>query len=122
MHNNLIVYHKISLLADIDECSNGLANCKIDEKCINFNGGYKCSPICPSGFQYNDTYYSSRNEPSCRDINECALGLHSCNVSTHYCVNTNGSYSCKEFATTISSPRISKQLNSKKDYIMQVLI
>ncbi|XP_006623621.1 fibrillin-1-like [Apis dorsata] len=104
---------------DIDECNNNLVNCKIDEKCINFNGGYKCSPICPSGFQYNDTYYSSRNEPFCRDINECALGLHSCNVSTHYCVNTNGSYSCKEFATTISSPRISKQLNSKKNNIMQ---
>ncbi|XP_033310494.1 fibrillin-1-like isoform X1 [Bombus bifarius] len=106
---------------DVDECSNGLSNCGIGEQCINFKGGYRCSPVCPSGFQlYNNSYYSSKE--SCQDINECALGLHSCNVSTQFCVNTNGSYICEAFTTTTtttSSTTINRLLDIKKNHIMQ---
>lgn len=28
------------------------------------------------------------------DVDECSLNDHDCNVSTSYCVNTNGGYRC----------------------------
>jgi fibulin 1/2 len=30
----------------------------------------------------------------CVDINECKTGTHSCNLTTHECINSNGSFSC----------------------------
>ncbi|XP_043527700.1 fibrillin-2-like [Frieseomelitta varia] len=102
---------------DIDECNNGLSNCGISEQCINFWGGYRCSPVCPPGFQLSNNSHSS-NEESCQDINECALGLHSCNVLTEFCLNTNGSYTCEVFTTT-SSTIINRPLSIKKNHIMQ---
>lgn len=94
---------------DIDECSNDLSNCKSDEQCINFEGGYRCSPMCPPGFERrkSDKYFN-RIEEACEDINECVLGLHSCDASTHYCVNTKGSYSCEMLATTTNTTRNNK--------------
>ena len=121
---NLIILNfnsSLILLTDIDECNNGLSNCGISEQCINFKGGYRCSPVCPPGFQLsNDSHFS--NEESCQDINECALGLHSCNVLTQFCLNTNGSYTCEVFTTTTSSTIINRPLSIKKNHIMQVLI
>lgn len=110
-------------MADIDECSNDLSNCTIGEQCINFKGGYRCSPVCPSGFQLlNNSYHTRIKKEPCQDINECALGLHSCNISTHYCVNTNGSYTCESFTTTtMSSTTINRPLGTHRNHRMQVL-
>ncbi|XP_076236207.1 uncharacterized protein LOC143180395 [Calliopsis andreniformis] len=104
---------------DIDECSNGLSYCGIGELCVNFEGGYRCSPLCPPGFQLrNDSDYFIKNDDLCQDINECKLGLHSCNISTHFCINTNGSYSCEAFttstSTTTSKPFYEQRNNRKK--------
>ncbi|XP_017758004.1 PREDICTED: fibrillin-3-like [Eufriesea mexicana] len=113
--------HRSSDCIDIDECSNDLSNCTTGEQCINFEGGYRCSPVCPSGFQVlNNSYHARRKEELCQDINECALGLHSCNISTHYCVNTNGSYTCEAFSTTtISSTAINRPLGTHRNHKMQ---
>ncbi|CAK9820357.1 FBN2 [Anthophora quadrimaculata] len=104
---------------DIDECSNGLSNCAIGEQCINFDGGYRCSPICPPGFELrNNSYYFNGIQDSCQDINECALGLHSCNILTHYCTNTNGSYFCEAYTTTSSTNR---PFNDTRNNKMQII-
>ncbi|XP_076756473.1 uncharacterized protein LOC143426737 [Xylocopa sonorina] len=103
---------------DIDECSNGLSNCGMGERCLNFDGGYRCSPTCPPGFKpTNNNYYLNRIEESCQDVNECALGLHSCNISTHYCINTNGSYSCEMFRT--NSATTNRSLTYKRSNKLQ---
>lgn len=52
-------------------------------KCENTDGGYVCG--CIRGYTLN------RDNSTCRDINECALGTHVCQQK---CVNTNGSYEC----------------------------
>ncbi|XP_012149839.2 uncharacterized protein LOC100874867 [Megachile rotundata] len=106
-----------SRCVDVDECSNDLSNCGIGEQCINFEGGYRCSPACPSGFQprNNADYGVNGVEEICEDIDECALGLHSCNGSIQYCVNTNGSYSCESFVrTTSTTPRQQKSTRNNK--------
>ncbi|XP_018398956.1 PREDICTED: fibrillin-1-like [Cyphomyrmex costatus] len=86
---------------DIDECANGIAICSTDERCVNTEGGYRCFPTCPPGFQLRN-YSRSANEikERCEDINECLLGLHTCNSLTQYCINTNGSYVCGTRTTT----------------------
>ncbi|KAL6257929.1 hypothetical protein P5V15_011528 [Pogonomyrmex californicus] len=82
---------------DVDECANGIATCSIGEGCVNTEGGYRCSPTCPPGFRLRDNNSRAAygaEDVLCEDINECLLGLHTCNGPTHYCVNTNGSYVC----------------------------
>ncbi|XP_076376095.1 uncharacterized protein LOC143259120 [Megalopta genalis] len=93
---------------DIDECSNGLSNCGIGEQCENYAGGYSCLPICPPGFQpHNSTDYFRTADSFCEDINECELGIHTCNITSQDCVNTNGSYFCDATTktTTTTTPR-----------------
>ncbi|XP_011707681.1 PREDICTED: fibrillin-1-like isoform X2 [Wasmannia auropunctata] len=86
---------------DVDECANGKATCDTGERCVNTEGGYRCSPICPPGFRLRNTSrYTSGAKERCEDINECLLGLHTCNSSTQYCINTNGSYVCGTRTTT----------------------
>ncbi|XP_076668059.1 uncharacterized protein LOC143368830 isoform X1 [Andrena cerasifolii] len=99
---------------DVNECIDGSSNCGIAERCVNVEGGYRCSPVCPPGFQlHNRTDYFSNVDESCQDINECALGLHSCNLLTHYCINTNGSYFCEAFATTTTIQPFNEARNNK---------
>ncbi|XP_076276277.1 uncharacterized protein LOC143207096 [Lasioglossum baleicum] len=89
---------------DIDECSNGLSNCGIGEQCENYEGGYRCSPVCSPGFQLrNNTDRFSRIDVFCDDINECTLGIHTCNLTSHDCVNTNGSYFCNAITKTTTT-------------------
>ncbi|KAL6430493.1 hypothetical protein ACFW04_007830 [Cataglyphis niger] len=92
---------------DVDECVNGIAACGLGERCINTQGGYRCSPACPSGFRpRNHSQFSeveNEIEKSCEDVDECKLGLHTCNTLTHYCLNTNGSYVCEAFTTTTTT-------------------
>ncbi|XP_054011032.1 fibrillin-1-like [Hylaeus anthracinus] len=106
---------------DIDECNDGLSNCGIGEQCVNFEGGYRCSPACPPGFQPpNNTDYMTSIDVSCKDINECVLGLHSCNATTHYCVNTNGSYHCQPFVRTTTTTTIKPKYDSKYNKLQNI--
>lgn len=91
-------------IADVDECANKIATCGIGERCVNTEGGYRCSPTCLSGFRLrNNSRSANEVKEFCEDINECLLGLHTCNNLTHYCINTNGSYVCGTRTTTAST-------------------
>lgn len=91
-------------VADVDECVTGIATCGVSERCVNTEGGYRCSPICPPGFRLrNNSRSANKAEEFCEDINECLLGLHTCNSLTHYCLNTNGSYICGVRTTTTTN-------------------
>ena len=79
---------------DIDECISGWSACRIGERCRNLKGGYDCIPACARGFIFQNQ--------TCYDVDECSLGLHSCFERTHYCVNTNGSYTCESKEKSIS--------------------
>lgn len=74
---------------DIDECLEG-PGCQDNEKCENFPGGYKCSPLCLNGWRWD-----SRRR-SCVDIDECLEARDDCPRETHRCVNANGTYNCDE--------------------------
>ncbi|XP_012529954.2 fibrillin-1 isoform X2 [Monomorium pharaonis] len=88
---------------DVDECANRIATCGIGERCVNTEGGYRCSPTCPPGFRMrNNSRSVNKAKEFCEDIDECLLGLHTCNDLTHYCINTNGSYVCGTRTTTAS--------------------
>ncbi|EFN68423.1 Fibrillin-2 [Camponotus floridanus] len=93
---------------DVDECAYGIeyTRCNLNDRCINVPGSYTCFPSsCPPGFWLrNITQFSLYEKIDfCEDIDECTLGLHNCNMLTHYCLNTNGSYICEAFATTTTS-------------------
>uniref|UniRef100_A0A8C4NJ50 Si:ch73-173h19.3 n=1 Tax=Eptatretus burgeri TaxID=7764 RepID=A0A8C4NJ50_EPTBU len=65
---------------DIDECADGLHQCRPPHECVNMVGSYSCE--CPAGFRSYDHH--------CVDINECHFGYCS-----HDCINTVGSYYCR---------------------------
>lgn len=93
------------------ECPFGIkaTACKPTDHCMGIPDSYSmhiCFPsTCPSGFrQRNFTKFSFHEEVEfCEDINECTLGLHNCNMLTHYCLNTKGSYICEAFTTTTTT-------------------
>ena len=84
---------------DIDECSDGSANCAIDEVCINTQGGFTCNKdICTSLSCSHDCtntnpiqctcpygMYLSTNGRDCLDLDECLIGTHSCDTSKSNC-------------------------------------
>lgn len=56
-----------------------------EQHCINItDGGYICS--CNTGY-----IIASDNRKKCNDLDECALGTHTC---SQVCSNLNGTYSC----------------------------
>uniref|UniRef100_A0A1B0DHQ2 EGF-like domain-containing protein n=1 Tax=Phlebotomus papatasi TaxID=29031 RepID=A0A1B0DHQ2_PHLPP len=69
---------------DIDECSEGMANCAPDQICRNKPGGYVC--YCPPG-------YILGKSRQCEDIDECATSGF-CPTNSQ-CLNTPGSYHCE---------------------------
>ncbi|XP_024151811.1 fibulin-7 isoform X2 [Oryzias melastigma] len=74
--------------ADIDECElfhNGQAGRLCLHACINTPGGYRCS--CPAGYDV------TRDERSCKDIDECATRQHNCSKD-QMCINTYGGFQC----------------------------
>ncbi|XP_020288632.1 fibrillin-3-like isoform X2 [Pseudomyrmex gracilis] len=101
---------------DVDECANGLAVCGIGERCVNTDGGYRCSPTCAPGFRLRN---NSRleTEEFCEDVNECLLGLHTCNARTHYCVNTNGSYVCEALTTTTTTTTTTSRIITRRPFV-----
>ncbi|CAG2111819.1 unnamed protein product [Medioppia subpectinata] len=92
---------------DINECLDRSQNgCQEPlESCINSVGGYYCEQIpdldssetttrqlitdptqCKTGYRFSKLTYQ------CEDIDECRIGQHTCNLATHNCVNTDGTY------------------------------
>ncbi|CAN8018601.1 unnamed protein product, partial [Ixodes persulcatus] len=78
--------------ADVDECSEGLDDCGLEQQtCLNTYGGFQClskdAKECPAGYKWN--------EDSCVDVNECAESLHACDARfEEECKNTVGGYVC----------------------------
>lgn len=68
---------------DINECTNGTANCSEDATCSNLDGSYMCT--CKVGFEGDGV--------NCVDVNECTNGTAECGPGTT-CVNTYGGYIC----------------------------
>ncbi|KAA0202666.1 hypothetical protein HAZT_HAZT007815 [Hyalella azteca] len=79
---------------DIDECSEGLDNCKRSSHlCINIQGSFACQELkdttsCPAGYKYNDV------NKACEDVNECAEASLVCRED-EVCRNTIGAYDCE---------------------------
>lgn len=72
-----------SVCTDVNECTNGTAQCSANAICTNTPGSYTCT--CRPGYTGNGW--------TCSDIDECSNGTAVCNPS-QVCVNTPGSYVC----------------------------
>ncbi|NVJ05811.1 EGF domain-containing protein [Myxococcus sp. AM001] len=72
-----------SVCTDVDECTNGTAQCSVNASCTNTPGSYVCT--CLPGY--------SGNGWTCEDIDECANGTAVC-LPGQLCVNTPGAYEC----------------------------
>lgn len=68
---------------DVNECEMFFP-CSTAANCSNSPGSYSC--VCNPG-------YTGTGE-ECTDVEECLLGLHSCNAQTEACMNTPGSFTC----------------------------
>ncbi|CAL1534458.1 unnamed protein product, partial [Lymnaea stagnalis] len=70
---------------DVNECADiSTHNCTEGlEDCLNNIGSYSCS--CKRG-------YARGVDGTCRDINECVTGTHTCQ---QVCVNVNGGFNCR---------------------------
>ncbi|KAL0113527.1 hypothetical protein PUN28_012588 [Cardiocondyla obscurior] len=109
--------HKSGRCVDVDECTNRIATCSLGERCVNTKGGYRCSPTCPPGFWLrNNSRSANQAEELCEDINECLLGLHTCDSVTQYCLNTNGSYVCGT-RTTANSKETTVSSTSRRPFV-----
>ncbi|XP_063990855.1 fibrillin-2-like [Diachasmimorpha longicaudata] len=80
---------------DIDECSDPEKTACPSEThfCVNTQGSFTChglstSKSCPAGFKFNVV------EKICKDVDECAEGLHGCLPEVEFCRNTEGAYEC----------------------------
>lgn len=92
---------------DIDECAVGQQDCEPNMDCIDLEGTYACA--CSRGYACDQATVDtcamqsldravchcpaglSGPPPLCADLDECALGVHTCE---HRCVNTVGSFDC----------------------------
>ncbi|KAK6969839.1 mucin-like protein [Biomphalaria glabrata] len=73
----------VSCEVDVDECVEGLANCRPDQICQNTMGSFACQ--CDQGFEeVNGT---------CANIDECKDAT--LNLCQQICVDTPGSYVCR---------------------------
>ena len=70
---------------DVDECVTDIC----EAGCVNTIGSYECD--CLPGYEKVE---DSDGNTDCKDINECAIGNHSCG---QYCFNTRGSFYCACF-------------------------
>ncbi|CAN7989420.1 unnamed protein product, partial [Ixodes hexagonus] len=77
---------------DVDECSEGLDDCAMDqETCLNTYGAFQClskeSKECPAGYKWD--------QDACVDVNECAESVDACDARfEEVCKNTVGGYVC----------------------------
>nr|XP_027216674.1 fibrillin-2-like isoform X4 [Penaeus vannamei] len=79
---------------DVDECEVTSGLCGHGGICQNTIGSYTCTQIpgvdCPPGFAFD------LNLQSCLDVDECILQTDNCNRTSHFCVNTRGSFTCQQ--------------------------
>ncbi|KAL3129415.1 Calcium-binding EGF domain protein [Cryptosporidium hominis] len=76
----------------INACTIGNNPCTENAECYVetlFIGAPKCR--CPNGFQGDGLIGGT----GCQDIDECAMGIHTCEPKTQRCINTIGSYECE---------------------------
>ncbi|WP_147094738.1 EGF domain-containing protein, partial [Myxococcus fulvus] len=59
-----------SVCTDVNECTNGTAQCSVNATCTNTPGSYTCT--CKAGY--------SGNGRTCNDINECTNGTSQCST------------------------------------------
>lgn len=77
---------------DIDECKEGIHNCKNGSICQNSVGTFSCK--CTPGYKW------SLLKETCEDIDECSQNLTNTFSSNDLCdensvcLNTNGSFNC----------------------------
>ncbi|PKU36869.1 hypothetical protein llap_12825 [Limosa lapponica baueri] len=69
---------------DINECALNPLLCAF--RCINTFGSYECT--CPSGYALRE------DRRMCRDLDECAEGLHDCESRGMLCKNLIGTFMC----------------------------
>lgn len=84
----------VCLLADIDECSNGIPRCPKHSRCINSLGSFHCN--CSSG-------YIKSSGGQCMDVDECKRSPSPCS-SGFSCHNSHGSFKCHDIDECLSSP------------------
>ncbi|XP_048511324.1 fibrillin-1 isoform X2 [Athalia rosae] len=85
-----------SLCVDIDECDEMPEACdKETHVCLNTQGSFTCHELsgtgprsCPAGLKFDP------QELRCKDVDECAEGIHGCSDDTEVCRNTDGAYEC----------------------------
>ncbi|WP_426748574.1 EGF domain-containing protein [Myxococcus faecalis] len=82
-----------SVCHDVNECTNGTAQCSPNAYCTNTPGSYTCT--CRPGYTGNGF--------TCVDIDECALGTDNCGPGEQ-CVNTPGGFQCNP--PSCPSPRV----------------
>ncbi len=82
-----------SVCTDVNECTNGTAQCSVNAICVNTPGSYTC--VCRPGY--------SGNGWMCTDIDECANGTDTCQPHQQ-CVNTPGGFEC--VGSVCSPPRV----------------
>ena len=65
---SLLISYNLFLIADINECDEGTADCVNGAECINVNGSYTCQ--CPVGFQ--------KTADNCTGVQNLNRDLHVC--------------------------------------------
>ncbi|NXL38984.1 FBN2 protein, partial [Glaucidium brasilianum] len=69
---------------DINECAQNPLLCAF--RCINTYGFYECT--CPVGYELRE------DQKMCKDLDECAEGLHDCKSRGMMCKNLIGTFMC----------------------------
>ncbi|NXQ28620.1 FBN2 protein, partial [Alaudala cheleensis] len=69
---------------DINECAQNPLLCAF--RCINTYGFYECT--CPVGYELRE------DQKMCKDLDECAEGLHDCESRGMICKNLIGTFMC----------------------------
>ncbi|XP_060119385.1 fibrillin-2 [Heteronotia binoei] len=69
---------------DINECAQNPLLCAF--RCINTYGFYECT--CPMGYELRE------DQKMCKDLDECAEGLHDCESRGMMCKNLIGTFMC----------------------------
>lgn len=66
--------------------------CQINNPCAHIcrDTGISIECLCNPG------YALARDQRSCEDVDECILQTDNCNRTSHFCVNTRGSFTCQQ--------------------------
>ncbi|XP_054984739.1 adhesion G protein-coupled receptor E5 isoform X3 [Sorex araneus] len=90
-----IFTNPLDICEDINECAPSLnVSCGRLADCVNTEGSYHCE--CISGYRLasGESKFRNKSENTCRDVDECITGQHTCHNST-VCINTQGAFVCQ---------------------------